>query len=164
MNTEKILSNILQRLLEAGRISLDDVVNSSKEEIMKTVLQDVHKFKITRPKEDSKDKRWFTYIPDATKPNGRRRMCKNTETELYAFLIEYYNLTDNNSLTFAELYEEWVCYKELNFLETKNPKKRNSSTTINRYRRDFKKIADSALASMEIDKITSVNVLKCAQI
>lgn len=158
MNTDKIFNALLQRLLKAGRISLNDVVNSDKEEIMKTVLQDVHKFKITRPKEDSKDKRWFTYVPDATKPNGRRRVCKNTETELYAFLIEFYDLTDSHNLIFSELYEEWVCYKELNFLETKNPKKRNSSTTINRYRRDFKKIADSDLASMEVDKITSVNI------
>lgn len=158
MNTDKILRDILQRLLEAGRISLDDVVNSDKEEIMKTILQDVHKFKITRPKEDAKDKRWFTYVPDATKPNGRKRVCKNTEVELYAFLIEFYNLTANHSLTFSELFEEWVCYKERNFLETNNPKKRNSATTINRYRRDFGKIADCDFAFMEIAKITSVNI------
>ena len=91
----------MQKLPKAGRISLDDAVNSGKEEIAKKVLQETHKYKITKPKVNSKDRRWFPYVPDATKPNGRRKVCKNTETELYAFLIKFYGLTNNHNLTFA---------------------------------------------------------------
>ena len=156
---EKInVNDILLKILKAGKIGLDDVANSGKEELMKTILQDVHKFKISRPKEDSKDKRWFTYVPDSTRPNGRKRVAKDSESELYAYLIKFYDLNDSRKMTFAELFEEWVAYKERNFLEVNNSKKSRSASTINRYRTDFRKIADSALASKAIDKVTSVDI------
>lgn len=160
--TNRLLKNYIQRDI----ISVSDIVKStSEEETMKTIISKVHKYKITPPKEGAKDQRWFTYVDDETKPKGRRRIAKNTESALYEFLLEFYDIDTRleNNLTFSELFEEWCSYKE-SFVKVKNSKKSLSISTITRYRTDFNKcLADSEFASTSIKDITSVMIEKAMQ-
>lgn len=142
-----------------GTLSFEDTMNSGEEKIMDTIISKVHHYKITKPKEGAKDKRWFTYVPDATKPNGRRRVCKNSQTELYKFLIEFYGVSEESnkgSLAFGVIFDDWVEYKK-DFVKATNKKKSLSPSTINRYKRDYKKCFEgSKLDTTPIADITSI--------
>ena len=146
------LNCIFQMFLDNGTISIGDVVNSSQEDIMNTILSTIHHYAISK----TKDGRYTTYIPDATKPNGRRQIRRKSETELYRSLLEFYGVEEEQkTLTFAELFTEWIQYKK-RFIDVKNKKKSLSPSTIRRYERDYENyLITLPLASMAIDKVTT---------
>lgn len=123
------------------------------------LIQAVHHYKVTPPKDEAKEQRWFTYVPDKTKPNGRKRVAKNSKLELYSFLMDFYGITEeveNGKRTFGDIYYEWVSYKET-FVKVANKKKGISPSTIKRYKRDFEKcIKGSILDRTPIEKVTSI--------
>ena len=133
--------------LKNGIITLDDVVGSDEETIMKTILDKIHNYKITR----TTDGRYCTYVPDATKPNGRRQIRKPTKSELYTFLLNFYNVS-SKTLTFQELYTEWIDYKR-QFTTATNRRKSISPSTIRRYERDYEHLR--TLDNKPIDQITT---------
>ena len=85
-----LTDDLLKVFVERDTITLSDIRNSSEEELMKTILDEVHSYKITPPKKGASDQRWFTYIPDKTCPNGRKRVAKKTQKELFIFLLNFY--------------------------------------------------------------------------
>jgi len=148
----------LKYYLDEGIINLDDILDSTKETIMKTIIDRVHKYKITSPSKGAVDQRWFTYVDDETKANGRRRVGKSSEQELHDYLISFYGIERRAAMSFAELFAEWVAYKE-GFTKVENKKRSISPTTINRYKRDYKStLADTELAMTPITDITSVQL------
>ena len=127
------MSPIFMDYIERGIISLDDVMTSEKEVLMAYILKGIHKSKITK----TKDGRYSTYVPDATKPNGRRYVKKATLAEMQKYLLAFYKACNSSGfVTFAELYEEWVKYKMI-FINASNRKRSMSPTTIRRYERDY---------------------------
>jgi len=145
------LNSIFRIYLERGTISIDDVMDSSQEDIMNTILSTTHRYAITK----TNDGRYTTYIPDVTKPNGRRQIRRKSQTELYRFLLEFYGIEEEKpALTFAELFTEWLEYKK-RFINAPNKKRSISPSTIRRYELDYNKYIKSLpLVSMPIDKIT----------
>ncbi len=129
---------LLKYWLECGILQVDDVIGSSQEAIMKTVLDGVHRFKIFR----GADGRWSTYVADPTKPKGRRDVKRKSLSDLYKFLIQFYDIDVSRckslEMTFEALYLEWVEYKK-QFIGAINSKKSISPSTIRRYERDFEK-------------------------
>ena len=94
--------NFIDLLDEKSKSALLDVIDMNKKEMVEAV----HKYKISQL--TGKDQRWHTYIPADTK-RGIKEIKKNTEKEIIDFLIGFYGL---GGLTFAELYSEWIKYKE----------------------------------------------------
>ena len=118
---------------------------------MITILSEVHKYKITR----TSDGRYVTYVPDITKPDGRRQVRKKTRYALNRFLIEYY-MAQKESIPFKTLYEQWVDYKKM-FIGASNRKRGLSPTTIRRFERDYDNyLAGTKLSDTPINLITSV--------
>lgn len=123
-------------------LSFDSVVDSSKETIMKTILDKIHKYKITR----TSDGRYTTRIPDPMKPKGTRQVRKTTLSGMFDFLIEFYGIAKpqqkgsegaaRGGLTFTDLFLKWVEYKSM-FIGAKNRHKGLSPSTIKRYKRDY---------------------------
>lgn len=153
MKKENSPSSLLQLLIENGMIELDDVLDSkNKEKAMTTAIQKIHPYAITH----TSDGRYTTYVTDKTKPNGRRQVRRKSETTLYKYLLEFYNITDcNKKLSLIELFEEWKSYK-CQFINASNRKKSLSQNTIRRYERDFDKyLKDTPIANTYIDKITA---------
>ncbi len=149
---------LFKTALDCGIITVDDVMNSAKEDIMKTILDTVHKAAIKR----LPDGRYCTYIPDESKPGGRRQVRKKSRTELYRFLISFYGLAEaaRPKKTYETLFAEWVEYKK-KFIGAPNSKKGLSASTIRRYQRDYdSQIRGSALAKTSLDKITPVMIEK----
>ena len=156
-----LTDDLLKVFVERDTITLSDIRNSSEEELMKTILDEVHSYKITPPKKGASDQRWFTYIPDKTCPNGRKRVAKKTQKELFIFLLNFYGISENSlkgSMSFGEVYAEWVEYKK-GFVNVKNKKKSRTQSTITRYKRDYKKcFADTNFDKTPIECITSIQI------
>ncbi len=150
----------LKMLVKAGMISFDDVVSPVRqEEAMKTILDGVHPYKITEPKPGNKDQRWSTHIADPTKAEGRRKIFKNSKSELFAFLINHYGLAKETELTFGELYSRFVDYKKLYTSGVTNSKKAKSPSTIRRYVRDYENtLKDTVLDKMRLSDVTNIIV------
>ena len=157
------LDSLLNLYIKNGTINASDVMSSSKEDIMKTIISKIHPYKITKPSRESKDQRWFTYVADATKPKGRRRVCKNTEGELFEFLLAFYGISKNElqgSRTFGEVFSEWTDYKS-GFIGAKNSKRSRSQSTITRYRREYKKcFGGTTFDKTPVNQVTSIQIEK----
>ena len=154
MEKEK-LGKLLAFYLENGIIDLDSLASNSKEESMSNILNKVHKYKITT----YTDGRYQTYVPDPTKPNGRRQVRKKSIEDMNEFLLEFYTLEikagDKN---FGKLYEEWVNYKR-QFCEVNNTHKGLSPSTIRRYERDYDNyLRGSKLSNQTITNISSISL------
>ena len=148
--------SFIQAYLKRGIIRLDDVVGSGEETIMATIIDKIHPYAINK----TPDGRYMTYIPDETKPNGRRQIKKKSKADLYRFLLAFYDVSEEadkkGNMPFEELYEEWKEYK-CKFINASNRKKGISPSTIRRYERDFEKyFAGSDLAKQPINEITPV--------
>ena len=125
---------------------------------MGTIIKRIHKYKIKK----TPDGRYMTYIPDETKPNGRRQVKRKSRTDLYRFLLAFYGISEEAdkkaNMPFKDLFKEWKEYK-CKFVNAKNRKKGLSPSTIRRYERDYEKyFSGSALAKMPIDKITTIDL------
>ena len=142
--------NILQFYLDNNIISLDDLVSLDMEGIMNKTLSTVHKYKITQ----TKDGRWTTRIEDFTKADGTRMIRRNSKQSLFDFLINHYGVIQTVSITFKELFYEWVEYKKL-FIEKAN--KGMSQSTITRYQKDMSiHVLNLEFANIQINEITPI--------
>ena len=145
-----MMKSTLQFYVANGTISLDEIMSLGQEATMRTIIERVHKYAIKRGA--GKDTRYVTYVSDATRPQGRRQIKKNTLTEMYNYLLEFYGVQAQKELLFSELYDEWVQYKK-QFVGKKN--KGLTDTTIYRYQLDFcNYIKNSPLAN---ELITQLN-------
>ena len=149
----KNLDDILTNMVTCGIIPLNDIRSLSKEELMNKILQQYHKYKITK----TTDGKWTTYVEDTTRPQGRRLVKKKKEADLYSFLLEFYNIANINKgmLSFDLIFKEWIEYKK-NFVNVVNTKHSISPSTIRRYERDYENyISGSKLSTSKICEITT---------
>ncbi len=137
-----------------GFLSLTDIMNLEKEELMNKLLKKVHKYRITPPR--NKNERWSTYIPDPKSPHGRKLVRKQTETQLIKFLLDFYQIgEDQSQMTVISLLMEWIEFKR-KFIGAPNQKQALSPTTIRRYEREIDKyVANTDLAEMLISEVTT---------
>lgn len=120
---------------------------------MNKLIGQYHKYKITK----TTDNKWTTYVEDKTRPHGRRLIKKTKESDLYAFLLSYYDIAglSKGGITFEDLFNEWTSYKK-NFVNVRNTLHGISPSTIRRYERDYDKyIANAKLARAKLSDITS---------
>ena len=147
------MTSILLHYVERGIIHYNDIRNSTQEGLMGTILDDIHKYKISK----CADGRWQTYIEDKTMPTGRRLIRRKSKAELFKWLLCFYNIQGDGAKlkTFSDLYTEWVQYKS-QFVGASNRKRSLSPSTIRRYERDFDTyIKPSKLSKMLICSITT---------
>ena len=152
VNRDNVSDELLfQYYISNGIITFDDIVGSDKETMMKTMLNEVHRYSITK----DRNGRFITYVPDESKPRGRRQVRKKNKDDLLRYLLEFYML-DGCELTFTELFQQWLSYKK-KFIGATNKNKGLSPSTIRRFERDFDKyLAECSLAKTPIKAITTV--------
>jgi len=143
-NSKNINISILKNALENGIISSDSVfdmlMTAKKDRIRK-----IHKYAITPP--SGEGKRWQTYYKGQ---DGKRKIIKTqTENELIEKLILiYFSDSHIDKLTFHELYEEWLAYKET---------VTDSQNTIKRHKQHYRKYF--AVTCLHGKKIKHINEL-----
>jgi len=120
---------VLHCLIEQGRIEKGDV-QAILEMNRKAKVWKLHPYEVFRGK--GKDQRWFTYVADETKANGRRKVGKKTEEKLLDYLYELYydDLETYKDICLAGIYHEWLEHKKTIA---------NRSNYIRRIDSDFKK-------------------------
>lgn len=148
INDESALE-LLNFLASQGKINLGDVQNEMARSRERDVVNRSHPYKIYQ----GTDNRWYTYIPDESKKNGRKKIAKSTEEQLMKTLYNFYTGQEIDSkvkkVTLRTLYPQWIEYKAL---------LTDAETYITRIESDWKKYyLDSELIDIpitELDKIT----------
>ena len=144
--------HILQSAIAYGILPLDAVSNIENMIKRNEVLK-VHKYKISQGK--GKDTRWFTRVPDDSKPDHRRKVFKSTEQDLYDYLYAFYNsFLQEQKETLKTIYPLWKTYK-LSICNREN--------TVYRNDLDWKKYylnedLSQELINKPIDKITHADI------
>lgn len=149
----KTIDNLFENLISCGMIHVSDVRSLSMEELMNKLIGKYHKYKITK----TSDNKWTTYVEDKSRVHGRRLIKKSKESDIYTFLIDFYNISglSKGSEPFDTIYKEWIEYKK-NFINVRNTKHSISPSTIRRYERDYENyISGSKLSRMELSEITA---------
>ena len=88
---------ILLKLICNGKINVSEKIPANiTEGIMRELLKEVHKYKITMSGD-----RWTTRVPDPTKPKGLRQVKKKSRADLYKYLLEFYAIAETSkNITF----------------------------------------------------------------
>ena len=145
----------LARLLERGTITVG-YVTQPMEALMKTIIEKVHKHKITK----LKDGRYSTWVPDETKKEGRRQVRRASMKDLEDYLVEFYGVVPGTeTATFGKAFKEWVEYKRGFINASYKPLK---PSTIRKYERDYKRFikgTDLESARIDVDSFTLKNML-----
>lgn len=129
------IKRLIQNYLDRDILCFDDIMGSGTEDVMQTIIGKVHKYAIMQ----TPDGRYTTYVPDGSKPNGRRQIRRKSKTDLYRALLEFYDIApDDCTLTVEEAFEQYLDYKE-QFCEAENPEYRIKPQTLRRYENDFVK-------------------------
>lgn len=127
-----LTDEILIAYVKTGIISLGDVISLGKDEIMKRILKQVHKYSITPPKKPGD--RWSTYVMVG---NKRKLVTRNNQLDLENYLLDFYCPSISASkLSLENVFDEYLEYKN-NFTKVANKKKAISPTTVKRWQRDF---------------------------
>ena len=120
---------ILQYLVDRGKIDLGSAEEEMKKSKLTEILDD-HPYKIYQ----GKDGKWYTHIPDDSKPEKRRKVVRTTLAAIHEVLYDHYTgATEKRELsrqTVEKLYPKWLEHKKLI-----TP----ASTSITRLHSDWKK-------------------------
>lgn len=73
-------------------------------------LLKIHRFKIFENSKAVKGQ-WATYLPDPTKPNGRRLLRRNSYSSLCDAIIDYYYGDKKPGITLQVLFEKWIVFR-----------------------------------------------------
>lgn len=102
----------MQYAISQGIINLDDVRDNMKEKEIQRILSK-HKYEIWQ----SSDGRWRSYLPDESKTNKRRPIAKREKSKLVDEIIAFYTKDEDEQYvsltdpTLADLYPEWIIYR-----------------------------------------------------
>lgn len=146
MPHEYNLNNLIN-FISSGIMTSNDVEDSTKEDLMKNLLKEVHDLnKIKEP--NDKFPYFYTYVYEGKgKEKKRKKLFDKSKKKLLEKLVDFYALgTQKNpgNMTFKELYFEWVEYK-------REKRKKLSPSTIRRYETDYRtKLADSRIVKMKL--------------
>lgn len=108
-----ILETLLSLITADGKMSKEDVLKKvtemKNEKIMKEHQENFAIWQGTN------NGRWYSYLPDKEKKDGRRQVVKISREKLIKLIIEYYATDIEKSkitkITLATLYKEWLAYK-----------------------------------------------------
>ena len=125
-------AEFLQYLLEQGKINAtDELVNF--EMLKRQKILSEHKYSIWYSK---KEEVWYTHLPDEDRPDKRRKVKKKNKKDLENVICAYYTEQDSrDKLTVAELYTEWLKYKNLH-VRSSGTMKRISAAWKKYYKED----------------------------
>lgn len=101
MDMEENTSELLQYMLENDIVDLA-CIRKMKDMADREKYLKKHPYKIWQ----GKDEKWRTYLPDASKKNGRKLVKRKSEEDIKKEIIAYYR-TETENPTIEEIFEEW---------------------------------------------------------
>ena len=134
-------------------INIDDLISLGKEECMNKVLNQVHKYKIYQTSKGE----WRTYLPDETKPEGRKAIVRKNKNDLIRLLLEFYKDAIEPDYTMQSLWSEFEAYRVV--MQKANTIKEDIKAYNKFYLND--EISTRQLSSISGRKYLSTNVCLC---
>lgn len=120
---------ILKEALADGIINVEDVQRGLAMKKDERYLA-LHQYEIY----EGKDGKWYTYLPDRTQKQGRRKVKRTTESAVKQTVIDFYKTQEKKEkgkeLTLRSLYPVWIEWKGVHTRAT---------TSIRRFNCDWKK-------------------------
>lgn len=109
-NKKLYLLNELDFLNACGILDSEDVLK--KIEVMNNnAILKQHPYAIT----EGTNGRWYTYLPDSTKPHGRKQIAKSTRKKIEEAIIADYKkkieIANLNLLSIEKLFELWMIWR-----------------------------------------------------
>ena len=145
----------MHEAVEYGIISIDEVLQQVQEMKKKELLEQ-HKYAI---KYNEKDNRWHTYVPDETKPHGRRPIAKRKKEDLDNYLITFYTEQQEKAVrkTFKLTFE--LALEEKRKFAKDGDNKISRENTILKYRSEYTRfVADTELENKCMEEITAKDI------
>lgn len=138
---------LLRNYASIGIISIDDLIVLGKDGTVNKILKQKHPYAIWQ---DEKDKRWYTYITDATKLNGRKRINRTSKSKLELFLLQHYQISTSETVyTINSLWVEFEQYRSI--MQKENTVKED----VKAYKKFY---ADDPIADRNIESIDVVDL------
>lgn len=110
MQESNINRTLLKYFCEKYNMSLEDVLKNMEDMKNQDILKQ-HPYAITK----GSNGRWYTYLPDKTKSNGRRQIAKSTEEKIQQAVISYYRKKEaeksTGNLNLENLFEQWLLWR-----------------------------------------------------
>lgn len=123
------LFDLLNQGISRGIINIESVHKEIEMKKNEYYLS-MHNYKIW----EDKSGKWFTYLPDESKTEKRRKVKKSSYEDLEKAIIAYYKSVEvkeeQQSMTLRSIYPQWLAYKAAHT---------NASNSISRYSSDWKK-------------------------
>lgn len=95
---------LLQLLDKQGIITSDAVQELVEMDKRKQALEQ-HNYSIFQ----GTNGRWYTYLPDDTKKNGRKQIVKSTKEKVEDAVVEFYRkINEEQTMTFKKMFLHWV--------------------------------------------------------
>ncbi len=140
---------LLSYLAQNGKIDL----NSAEEEMRKSQMDqilDQHPYAIYQ----GSNGRWYTYLPDDTKKNRRRKIERTSEEDIKHALYEFYTgIAEHKKLeavTIEKLFPEWLEYKSYHT---------SASTYITRLKSDWRSFyKDTPIIKVPIKRLKKLDL------
>lgn len=89
----------------------DEALNYYNMKIYEKLLK-MHQYEISY---NERENRWYTYLPDSSKKNGRKQIKKRKKEDLEAAIVSYYkdklHQEDENKTTLADVYPRYMLYR-----------------------------------------------------
>ena len=138
-------NEILNYALQNGIIDINTIQTQIEMNERKRYLE-MHNYNVWK----GNDGNYHTYLPDATKKNGRRHIKKSTEKSLQDTIVDYYK-NDEEEPCMESVFYEWLDRK-LAFGEIEKQ-------TYERYEVDFKRFfKDTKIANIKFRYITEFDL------
>lgn len=74
------------------------------------ILEEIHPYKIYNNSKSVKGQ-WATYVPDPTKPSGRRAMKRNSLEALQTAIVKYYKRSSHLDMQLQAFFAKWVIFR-----------------------------------------------------
>ena len=99
------------KLLHMNNLELSDdmTMRESKEYLENRILEEIHPYKIYENK--GMKNQWATYLPDPTRPYGRRLLKRNSYERVRQAVIEFYLDKLHLDITMEKLFDEWALFR-----------------------------------------------------
>lgn len=133
-------SELLNYAIENGMIDIDTIREKIEMNERKKYLE-MHESKIWK----STDGKWYTFVPDCTKKDGRKLVKRKTKENIDDYIVAYYKEHEEPQ-TIEKTYNEWISRK-IKFEEISNQ-------TYDRYGVDFRKYFADCM-NMKIRYVTT---------
>ncbi|MBQ7954742.1 MAG: tyrosine-type recombinase/integrase [Lachnospiraceae bacterium] len=116
-SSPEIIKNCLQEVLSEGMMYAQVSAPAYNEDMTKKQRENIIKMHIEQftTKYYESDRRWHSFLPDDTHPQGRKPIAKRKWEDLESVILAYYEEQEQSNkrkkITLRTLYPEWFAYK-----------------------------------------------------